>query len=183
VTAAFWPQTYWYGDTVWVSPPMPTTGSVSTRIRAAALIRLQAITLPDVDPSNIVSLKLPLDRVFKAKDAPVTLPCILLTPQRQQMPPEKGTTSQDDVFYPMLATLCSVDNQEATLQANLDRQELWIERIARAFRSQRLSDVPEVVIVTVEPFDTIDQRAWGQNLLVSAILLRFHTREPRGLNV
>jgi hypothetical protein len=173
---------------------MPTVPyqSVSTRIRTQALAVLKTVNLP-LDPTgnsnaalptaNIVSLKLPIDRVFKSPAAPVTLPAILFTPGRQSMPPAEGTTSQDDVYYPMLATIVEADNQEPTFTANLARRELWFERIARAFRNQRLAGVSEVVLITVEPSDIVDRSAWGQQLLVSAMNLKFHTREPRGLNV
>jgi hypothetical protein len=73
------------------------------------------------------------------------------------------------------------DNAEATLELNLDVMSLWQEKISHAFQNQRLTGVPEVIIGTVEPAETVIPIAWGQNVLASALLLKFRCREPRGL--
>jgi hypothetical protein len=73
------------------------------------------------------------------------------------------------------------DNQESTLQLNLGVMSKWQEIVMRAFQNQRLPGVGEVVICHVEPADAVIPIAWGHDVLASAVLLRFNTREPRGI--
>lgn len=148
----------------------------------AAQSRVKLLNLADVDADNVVVKKLPIDRIIKRKDNPLPLPCVLLTPMRQTMDPKEGVTSKDDVVYPVLCSVIAADNQEPTLEANLSRQMLWIQQIARAFRNQRLPGVASVVITSVNPMDVVAPPLWNQNVMASGLILNFRSREPRGLS-
>jgi hypothetical protein len=80
----------------------------------------------------------------------------------------------------VLVTILDRDNQEPTLQANLDRHLLWRQQIARAFRNQRLNGVPEVINAEVESAEGLLEESWKRELMTSAVLLRFTSRESRG---
>jgi hypothetical protein len=78
-------------------------------------------------------------------------------------------------------TIVDRDNQERTREANLDQYLLWREQIARAFRQQRLSGVPEIYTCIVEPDQVVGADAWSKNLFASSLVLRFLSRERRGM--
>ena len=153
--------------------------SISYQCLLAAQEVIQGLGLDGVSSENVVVRKLPLDRALGA-DQPTTLPAILLSPQRETMDPHAGLTGLDDVVYGVLVTMVDADNQEPTLALNLDRYTLWREQIARAFRSQRLAAVPQVINTYIEPADPIVPEAWQNNLFAGALALRFVSREPRG---
>ena len=159
-----------------------TTGSDSTHFQILEAVQavIKTLTLAGVADDSVVVKKLPLERVVELPDG-VALPAILITPQREIMPPTAGVTSFDDVLYGVLLTMIEADNQEDTLALNLDVVTLWRQRIAQAFRSQGLSAVATVYTATVEPADVVIPAAWNANLLGSAMLIRFTNREPRGL--
>ena len=110
----------------------------------------------------------------------VGLPAVVISPHRSAMPADAGTNSSDDVRYDVLVAIFDRDNQEPTLVENLDRHLLWRQRIARAFRNQRLAGVPEVINAEVEPAEGLLDEAWKRELMASAVLLRFTSRETRG---
>jgi len=147
------------------------------RCLAAVQARIRLLALSGLPNANVAIKKLPLERNTGGSGA---LPAIVLSPHRSAMPPEGGTNSLDDVSYDVLVAIFDRDNQEASLELNLDRHLLWREQIARAFRNQRLSGVPEVINAAVEPAAGVLDEAWKQELMVSALLLRFTSRETRG---
>jgi hypothetical protein len=153
--------------------------SIHTRCLAATQARIRLLALEGLSNARVVIEKLPVVRAAGA--AAFGLPAILLSPERTAMPPTSGTNGLDDVHYDVLATILDRDNQEPTLQANLDRHLLWRQQIARAFRNQRLSGVPEVIDASVEPADGLVSEAWKRELMASGLLLRFTSREKRGL--
>jgi hypothetical protein len=152
--------------------------SIHTRCLTAAQARIRLLGLEGLANAAVVVEKLPLTRNL-ATD--VGLPAILLSPQRSAMPPGDGTNVLDDVRYDVLVTVVDRDNQEPTLQANLDRHLLWRQQIARAFRNQRLPGVPEIINAEVEQADALVEEAWKRELMTSSVLLRFTSRETRGL--
>lgn len=180
----------WIGRPLTYTPGV-LTGAVRNRVLAAVKARILEITFPDVthpdggaaslSSDSVVVKKLALERIYKRLDVPVSLPCIIITPQRSTAVPTAGTLSYDDYVRPVLVTIVMADNAEPTLQLNLDIISLWQEKIERAFHNQRLAGVPEVLIGAAEPAETVVPNAWSQNVLVSAVLLKFTCREPRGL--
>ncbi|HEX3993136.1 MAG TPA: hypothetical protein VHX39_18340, partial [Acetobacteraceae bacterium] len=165
-----------------------TNGSqaIAYQCLTAAQARIQSLLLPNLDGANVVVRKLPIDR-YLGPGQSTGLPAILLTPVTEQMPPAEGVNSKDDVLYGVLCTIVDADNQEPTLTANLPLFTLWRQSIARAFRCQRLNGVASfdgtnpIINASVEPADQLIPAAWTANLYASALLLRFVSREPRGL--
>jgi hypothetical protein len=153
--------------------------SIHTRCLAAAQARIQLLALDGLPGESVVIEKLPAGRNLAAG---VGLPAVVLSPHRAAMPATAGTNSLDDVHYDVLVAIFDRDNQEPTLQANLDRHFLWRQQIARAFRNQRLAGVPEVINAEVEPAEGLLDEAWKRELMTSAVLLRFTSRETRGFN-
>jgi hypothetical protein len=147
----------------------------------AAQARIQALLLDGVGADSILVAKIPLDRNLGTGSG-VALPAILLAPERETVDPQAGVNSLDDVGYGVMVTIVDRDNQEPTLHLNLDKYLLWREKIVRAFRNQRLPGVPGVMNCVVEPAEVVSGEAWSKNLFTSALVLRFVSREPRGLS-
>jgi hypothetical protein len=155
--------------------------SLHTRCLSAAQARIRSLALDGISNENVVIRKVPVDRYLATSGGP-GLPAIVLSPRRTAMPPTDGTNSLDDVHYDVLVAIFDRDNQEPTLALNLDRHLLWREQIARAFRNQRLTGVPQVINAHVEPADGLLEDAWKHELMTSALLVRFTSRETRGFN-
>ena len=157
-----------------------STDAILSQILDAVRSRIQAISLSGIVNASVVVKKLELRRIYRQPDG-VALPCVLITPYRPTFSAADGVTSFDDVKYGVQVTMISADNQEPTIEADMDRQILWYEKIAKAFRNQALSGVFEAFTATVEPSDVVIPTAWRANLLVSAMTLRITARETRGL--
>ena len=138
---------------------------------------IRALGLTGVASASIVVKKLPLDRV-KKNDA-LSYPIVLITPVREQISPTEGSNLQDDYVYSVLVTILDDDNQEKTLAANLPAYLLWRQQIEHAFQRQRLASLTTVYTATVEPADAVSLPAWARNLYMTALLLRFYSRETR----
>jgi len=157
-----------------------STQSVWYQCLVAAQARVQAASLSGIANSSVIVKKQELSRIVRQPDG-VTLPAVIITPLRETMRPTEGVNTFDDVGYGVLVTTVAADNQEATVAANLNRDTLWRQQIARAFRNQRLSGVDEIINAWVEPADFIQLPAWASGLLVSSLAVRFVSREVRGL--
>ena len=151
--------------------------SLHTRCLDAVQARIRLLGLEGMASDHVVIEKLPAARNLAES---LGLPAIVISPQRAAMPAADGTNGLDDVHYDILVGIFDVDNQEPTLEANLDRYLLWRQQIARAFRNQRLPSVPEVINSEVEPTDGLPFEAWQRQLMACALKLRFTCREPRG---
>jgi hypothetical protein len=155
--------------------------SLHTRCLAAAQARIRSLALAGLDNERVLVRKVPLDRHL-AGSGGIGLPAIVLSPRRAAMPPTAGTNGLDDVHYDVLVAIFDRDNQESSLALNLERHMQWRELIARAFRNQRLSGVPQIINAEVESAEGLIEEAWKHELMVSALLVRFTSREPRGFN-
>ncbi|MEX0675965.1 MAG: DNRLRE domain-containing protein [Pirellulales bacterium] len=153
--------------------------SIHTRCLAAVQARIRLLALDGLANERVVIEKLPAGRNLTSG---VGLPAVILSPHRAAMPAAAGTNSLDDVHYDVLVAIFDRDNQEPTLQANLDRHLLWRQQIARAFRNQRLGGVSEVINSEVEPAEGLLDEAWKRELMTSAVVVRFTSRETRGFN-
>ncbi len=160
-----------------------TDGALALHARCldAVQARIRALALPDLDDARVIVQKFPTDRNLVG-DEGVGLPAVVVSPRRAAMPPTVGTNGFDDVHYDVLVTIFDRDNQEPTLVADLDRQLLWREQIARAFRNQRLTGVPEIINAEVDPVEELSKDGWKHQLMISNLLLRFTSRESRGFN-
>lgn len=154
-------------------------GSVHYQCLVAAQARIRGLELPGIADDSVLTRKLPLDRQI-GPDFKPKLPCVLLTPMGvEQMNPRAGTNVRDDVGYPVLCSILSADNQK--LELTDDRELKWRERIARAFRNQRLPGVSEVYTTVVEPTSIIVPDGWLKNVWAQGLILRFISREVRGV--
>ena len=156
----------------------PSSNSVAMQFILAAQSTIQGLNLDGIVDSSIVWLKIPLERIYKREDLPVARPCIILSPEGEEMDPTQGPIGYDDVVYRILCVFCSAD-QEPTLQANLDSHLYWIECVAKAFRNKRVASVSTSIISSVKPAKVVMPEFWKQNTLAGALMLRFTSREPR----
>jgi hypothetical protein len=145
--------------------------AVYQNILTATQTKLQGLSLTGIDDANIIIREV-------GSDAGVTLPGIVIVPQRPVMNPRAGTSAHDDVAYPVLVAMFAADNHA---QSKTDTYTDWLQTIARAFRHQRLSGVPEVFDCEVSPGDAIDRQGWDAQKFVGLTVLRFISREPRGV--
>jgi hypothetical protein len=155
--------------------------ALHARCLAAVQARIVALALSGVPSDQVVIRKLPAGRRLVGSDG-IGLPAIVISPRRAAMPPTSGTNGTDDVDYDVLVSILDRDNQEPSLEANMDRHLLWREQIARAFRNQRLIGVETVINAAVEPAEGLLEEAWKHELMASALLLRFTSRETRGIS-
>lgn len=159
-----------------------TSGDTAVLYRClrAVQARLQLLTLEGIASSSIVVQKIPLDRSLGTA-AGHQLPALLVSPEQESMDPKAGVNQRDDVGYGVRVTIVDRDNQERTREANLGHYLLWRQQIARAFRQQRLSGVAEIYTCIVEPDQVVGSEAWAKNLFASSLVLRFLSREGRGM--
>ena len=136
--------------------------------------RSQTLALSGVANQSVVVRKVPDDKN-------ITKPAVVIAPLgRETLDPADGTNNRDDVGYPVLVALLDGDNQNPT--SNHGRNLLWREKIRRAFHNQRLPGVDAIITTFVEPLPVTDAAAWFErNTFVTAMLLRFISREPRGI--
>jgi hypothetical protein len=160
-----------------------TDGALALHARCldAVQARIRTLALPDLADERVIVQKFPMDRNLVG-DEGLGLPAVIVSPRRAAMPPTVGTNGFDDVHYDVLVTIFDRDNEEPTLEADLDRQLLWREHIARAFRNQRLTGVPEIINAEVDPVEELSKDGWKHQLMISNLLLRFTSRESRGFN-
>lgn len=150
---------------------MAADKAVHWQVLEAAQERVRALRLAEIPDAQVYVKRLPTDRGC-------TLPAVVLSPVLIETE-APGTNIRDDVGYPVQVTIVTVGNQDLDVD---ERELLWRERIAQAFRGQRLPTVAEVYICRWEPGSIIDPNLFhDENLFVSAFTLRFMSREIRGL--
>ena len=149
------------------------TESVEYQCLVAVQARIAALTLTGIDAGDVVVREVPTERN-------VTLPGIIVSPQRSVHPIREGTNTRDDVTYGIYVAVFAADNQALT--TNTAKYTKWIQQIAKALRNQRLSAVTESVICTVEPVATIPWGEWTNNLFAGGLLVKCTCRETRGLS-
>jgi hypothetical protein len=168
-------------ETPTLTPPFVSTAtpemSVHERCLLAAQSVIRSLALSGIDDASVVVRKLPWSREFTQGELP--FPGIILSPlERETMDHWRGTNLRDDVGYPVQVSIVDRGNQD--LQTNLGRMLIWRQRIARAFRNQRLTDVEEIMTCVVEPHHIYLPEAFDKGVDQSTLTLRFMSREPRG---
>lgn len=113
---------------------------------------------------------------------PNLMPAIVLAGYREAMDPRAGTNERDDVIYPVICAIVAPHNQQIEFDADQRKYIKWRQKIARAFRNQRLEGVGTVINASVEPQEWLLPEGVKQNLFVDVLLLKFTSREPRGLS-
>ena len=154
-----------------------STQSVHYRCATAIQALIQSLGLTSIDSANIIVRKLDSDR--GVDDGTYSLPMIVVsTIGLEQNQP--ATNERDDVGYPVMVTILAADNQD--LSTNHDKYLRWREQIARAFRNQNLSAVPEIYTARIEPGPIVSPTAfWDRNTFHSALVVRCMSREVRGV--
>ena len=150
--------------------------SVHYNCLTSAQTLVRALGLTDISSENITVSKVALETAIK--QGALSFPAILIAPLKQRMPTPEGNNVQDDVYYSMTIYTISVDNHDIT--ANLARQTLWLQTIARKFRNQRLANVSTVYTCQVEQPEPVSLPAWLNQYFVTSLVLTFISREPRG---
>ena len=154
--------------------------SVHYRCLLAAQARIQSLNIFDVDSVRV--RKLPLDRGFKPDNKDFELPAVILSPMGQEtMGP--ATNLRDDVAYPVVITLIFKHNvgRHQELEQDIEPFLKVRERLARAFRSQRLNGVPEIYMTNVEANSIYSPEAFSFGVWAGFMTLKFVSREVRGL--
>lgn len=105
-------------------------------------------------------------------------PAILIAPFASEDYPNTGVNDEDDVGYPVIVVMVDKINNDSA--ANMSRDLLWREQISRVLRFQRLAGVPEIYNAQIQPDVVVHPDAYANGLLVSTLLFRFVSREPRG---
>ena len=149
--------------------------SVFLQCASAVQSRIRSLSLADITSGEIIIRK---REWLKGTPKP---PKIIIVPQTEAMPPRAGTNDKDDVTYPITIVMLRAGNQNIELADGMSEQLLWREKIARAFRNQRLPGATTVQICHVTPGGIWPDAALkamydGQSLTVNCI-----SREIRGV--
>jgi len=152
--------------------------SVHWRCLSAVCGQVRNLQLDGLPTASVLLMKIPAAVSFGTADVP--LPGVLISPYGpEHMNRLQGTNQKDDVEYPVLISIVDRDNQDPTA-TGLGRYLNWRERIARTFRNQRLSEVPEIIGCWIEPSTIVQPESWMKGFFHSSLLLWFVSREPRG---
>lgn len=148
-----------------------TDGSLAlhSRILDAVVSRIDLMGL-----DGIVQVR----RVDHDAKATLDTPSVIVSTLSQTEQTRGGTNAQDDTGFP--AYVVFVDRHQDD-QTRKDRLILWRQQVRRAFVSQRLDGVPEVMTCELEPDQVIAIETSIVSYQFSAMTLRFVCREPRGL--
>lgn len=152
--------------------------AVQTAILDAAKARIELLALSEL-ASVVIQKKLNEEVIGEGKEFP--LPACMLAPISVASPANAGTNEQDDVTYTVACLFFSADNLVTGVDEKDERQFLWLQKVAKAFRNQRLPGVPSVVRTEVQPGEITATEAWKAGWHASALLLKFTSRELRGL--
>lgn len=152
----------------------PDYRSVWERCILAVKDTIDGLALADITSAKIVAEWWP--KILR--EMTPQPPCILVSPFGAEEYPPTGVNDEDDVGYPVSVVIVDRINNESAAQ--MSRDLLWREQISRVFRFQRLAGVGEIYNSFVQPDVVVHPDAFAHNLLVSTILFRFVSREPRG---
>jgi len=144
------------------------------QILDAVADKVGALSLSGLVSSEVFVRKLPWNKNSVE-------PGIHITPTRETI--EQVVTSHDDFGYGVQVTIVQPSNQNLT--KNLETELDWRRSLIQAFQPTHvqlpLPGVGEVFDVRVEPGPVIDPSTFLLQHDVQAVLLRFFTREVRGL--
>lgn len=153
----------------------PDAQSVWDRCVGSVADVVTGLNLSGIASGSVVSRWVPS---VKRGIAPAP-PCVVVAPWGAEPYQDTGVTEDDDVGYPVYVGCFDVLDGES--RANFTRDLLWREKISRAIRFQRLAAVPEVYISRITPDPVVNPEWAANNLLCSAVVFTFVSREPRGV--
>lgn len=172
-----------YDDSYAISEPVyfvVTDGedAILTAILQACKSRIELLALSGL-ASVVIQKKLNERLIGEGKQ--FALPACILAPMNWASPANAGTNEEDDCTYSIACVFFSADNQVTGVDEKDERQFLWLQKTAWAFRQQRLPGVPTIIRTEVQPGEITVDEAWKDGLHASALLLKFISREERGL--
>lgn len=161
-----------------------TTGAdaILKQILDAVRSRIVTLALSGIADASILVRKVNTFRGIGVQEASpvIAFPAIVIAPATSELTPSTaGTNERDDIGYPVLVGI--VDADEQTLTDNHNRNLLWRQQIRQAFINQRLPGVTEVNECKIEPRDITKFSDWVSGKYVSLFVLRFTSRETRGV--
>lgn len=146
--------------------------AVATRCRGSIASTIRLLPIPPA--ANVYEQAYP--------DAGnVTFPCTLVSVDGVQESDEQGLSTRDDVGRPVKIQIADRANKHD--HSKLPLWESWRQAIERCFRNQQLAGVPESKICRIEPYQIIDPALPQFEWMVSGLVVRCVTREPRGVGV
>lgn len=181
IAATLSPGLYW-GYVANAAGPSRVVGFKATdgdaplyqQVLDAVADKIGALSLAGLPSAEIFVRKLPWNKNN-------TEPGIHVTPTRETV--DRVTTSHDDFGYGVQVTIVQPSNQNLT--KNLETELDWRRSLIQAFQPTSvqlpLAGVGEVFDVRIEPGPVIDPSTFLLQYDVQAVLLRFFTREVRGL--
>lgn len=144
------------------------------QILDAVADQIGALSLAGLPSAEVFVRKLPWNKNN-------TEPGIHVTPTRETI--DRVTTSHDDFGYGVQVTIVQPSNQHLT--KNLETELDWRRSLIQAFQPTHLqlplAGVAGVFDVRIEPGPVIDPSTFLLQYDAQAVLLRFFTREVRGL--
>jgi hypothetical protein len=148
------------------------------RILKAAVAVLQSVLGDYVPANNVKRIKIPEDQRVKEMPRPAAL---LITFGQQEDYPGGTNTSDDTVFPALFSYVTNGLWTNADDAGSLAVRQL----VRRAFRSQRLPNVPEVMTCEIGngPVLTLATADRSVDIQASSMTLKWKCREPRGLGV
>jgi hypothetical protein len=144
--------------------------AVYTRILQDVTARIQGLNIPGIKPAQVYTGMFPSDRTS-------VFPCIWVTKEGLREQVIGGTNTRDDFLHPV--NVYFVDRNPQTYDQPSPQYDLWRQILRRAFERKRLPNVPEMYDCDVEMNVIVDPKLPHYQYLVSGMVLKFKTREPR----
>jgi len=144
------------------------TDSIAKQIYDAVVTVIQALSLANLESTEIVLRKVPRDRnqLFRGITVSPAFTAELT-----------GTNASDDWGYGILITFATGTGNGYS--EDIDRMTLWRENVRKAFHNKRLSTIAACTKSIVSPGESYLTKELRNNNDVSALMLRVWTRELR----
>lgn len=154
-----------------------STKDIFTRCMESAQDVIQSLSLTGLDNDKVYLRTIPRD------SSGLTFPCVFVCPYGTEIHnPTGGTNLKDEIIYPVLIAYLDSGNQESGNASARQTYLLARERIAKAFRNQRMPGISESILVQTNYLDVVDRSAWfDKNLYAGGIVLNITTWQTRGI--
>lgn len=137
---------------------------------------IQALSLDGLLPAEIIVQKFPINAKTSPPPAGLTKG-IFITPGRETL--TFKTNLKDDYGYPVQVTYFAAANRNLT--SNISRAMQWRDRIWKANIFQYVGGIESVYNCIPEPGPVFDAGAWSELFDAGSLVLRFLSREARGI--
>lgn len=152
------------------------TSAVLEECLVSVVAQIKALVLTGIDDGNVVAMLVGDDQ--KGDGPEISgFPCVVVAAGDRETI-EAATNLRDDVTYPILVALISVENRQAT---NRDRNLLWRQQVRRKFNQKRLPDVTggSAWKCEVRPGQIADRPRWLQGYHAQVQIVAVTVRESR----